>query len=168
MKTVTNRDARPLIRERVEFKTRTGTFSGEKHVPGYVVFGTGYLPRAYAVHGKLNDADYIVYSYATPIAWHLADGWVIPDVRYSSTTSSRHMPNLPYGEPMSRYHLPAPWHMGLSKTAGDILRGLRLAHYVDVSGRAKRTVDAVLATGEAKWHDDESLVHVDRAPIAFR
>lgn len=38
--------------------------------------------------------DYIVYSYATPIAWHVPDDgddggerWVIPDVRYSSTTT---------------------------------------------------------------------------------
>lgn len=168
MKTVTNRDARSLIRDRVEFKSRTGNFLGQKHTPGYHVGYTGYLPQAYESHGRLVNADYIVFSYATPIAWHLADGWVIPDVRYSSTTSSRHMPNLPYGEPMSRHHLPNPWQMGLSKTAGDILRGLRLGHYVDVSGRAKRTVEAVLATGEAKWHDDESLVHADRTPMVVR
>lgn len=165
MKTVTNRDARALIARREEFKTRTGNFTGETHVPGNHVFETGYLPQAYAEHGRLNDADYIVYSYSTPIAWHLADGWVIPDVSYSMTTSSRHMPNLPFSEPMSASHLPSPWWMGLSKTAGDILRGLRLGHYVDVSGRAKRTVDAVLATGEAEWHDDESLAHVQRKPV---
>lgn len=31
--------------------------------------------------------DYVVYSYATPIAWHLNTGeWVYPDVRYSAST----------------------------------------------------------------------------------
>ncbi len=54
--------------------------------------------------GKLADADpgsaaalkaisgpvYVVYSYGTPIAWHVACGrndWTVPDVRYSVTTS---------------------------------------------------------------------------------
>lgn len=38
---------------------------------------------------SLDHADYVVFSYDTPIAWHDAerDAWVIPDVRYSVTTS---------------------------------------------------------------------------------
>jgi hypothetical protein len=32
--------------------------------------------------------DYVVYSYATPIAWHTFGGqWFIPDAKYSVTTS---------------------------------------------------------------------------------
>lgn len=33
--------------------------------------------------------DYVVWDYATPIAWHVAGqaDWVIPDVRYSKTTT---------------------------------------------------------------------------------
>jgi hypothetical protein len=32
--------------------------------------------------------DYVIYSYATPIAWHRSDGnWVVPDVKYSNTTT---------------------------------------------------------------------------------
>lgn len=32
--------------------------------------------------------DYVVWSYATPIAWHLSDGtWVAPDDKYSPTTT---------------------------------------------------------------------------------
>lgn len=37
-------------------------------------------------------ADYVVYSYDTPIAWHVSHGgesyWVQPDVNYSSTTTN--------------------------------------------------------------------------------
>jgi hypothetical protein len=34
-------------------------------------------------------ADYVVYSYRTPIAWHRAadDLWIVPDEKYSMTTS---------------------------------------------------------------------------------
>jgi hypothetical protein len=32
--------------------------------------------------------DYVIYSYATPIAWHTSDGnWVVPCVKYSNTTT---------------------------------------------------------------------------------
>ena len=34
-----------------------------------------------------NKPDFIVYSYGTPIAWHHAGGWEMPNVRYSVTTS---------------------------------------------------------------------------------
>jgi hypothetical protein len=36
-----------------------------------------------------NEIDYVVYSYGTPIAWHIEDGeWIIPDDKYSVTTSN--------------------------------------------------------------------------------
>lgn len=39
-----------------------------------------------AIHRQ--QVDYIVWSYVTPIAWHLREGrWIMPDVRYSVTTS---------------------------------------------------------------------------------
>ena len=34
-----------------------------------------------------DEPDYVIWSYATPIAWHGKRGWIIPDVRYSVTTS---------------------------------------------------------------------------------
>lgn len=35
-----------------------------------------------------DDIDYVVYSYATPIAWHMKSGeWVYPPVSYSPTTT---------------------------------------------------------------------------------
>jgi hypothetical protein len=51
----------------------------------------GHLPQQYWKF--LRDADYVVFSYETPIAWHVpaagpgdVDAWWLPDVRYSSTT----------------------------------------------------------------------------------
>ena len=51
------------------------------------------------VRSQANDADdlalFVVYSYATPIAWYWRDfGWWRPDVRYSPTTT-RHQALLP-------------------------------------------------------------------------
>lgn len=40
------------------------------------------------------EVDYIVYSYATPIAWHFANGrWCVPGVYYSAITS-RHQSRI--------------------------------------------------------------------------
>lgn len=55
-------------------------------------WGTGQLPaehrQAYEEARFNNDIGYTVISYRTPIAWTLRDGSVvIPDVRYSVTTS---------------------------------------------------------------------------------
>lgn len=44
---------------------------------------------------KQDQPDYVVYSYQTPIAWHVPDDgddgdterWVVPDVKYSRTTT---------------------------------------------------------------------------------
>ena len=47
----------------------------------------GRLPAEY--HASACAADYVVYSYATPIAWHGPDGWVMPDESYSVTTSKQ-------------------------------------------------------------------------------
>src|SRR5215207_6729336 len=45
----------------------------------------GILPSEYVSSAK--DADYIVYSYSTPIAWRTWGQWHTPDVKYSVTTS---------------------------------------------------------------------------------
>jgi hypothetical protein len=41
----------------------------------------------YEYRDSFKRADYAVYSYSTPIAWHGPDGWTMPDVKYSPTTS---------------------------------------------------------------------------------
>jgi hypothetical protein len=36
----------------------------------------------------------VIYSYSTPIAWLDGDVWIVPDVRYSATTSTKHQSQL--------------------------------------------------------------------------
>lgn len=56
----------------------------------------GSMPYDYAVlysamARSSTDGLYVVFSYRTPIAWYdSAEGWIVPDVRYSATTS-RHL-----------------------------------------------------------------------------
>lgn len=49
----------------------------------------GDLPEPYRSELQYARPDYIVYSYATPIAWHdsVTDKWHVPDVNYSLTTT---------------------------------------------------------------------------------
>lgn len=47
----------------------------------------GHLPEAFRTLIDAQSVDYVVFSYSTPIAWHTPDGWVVPPVRYSVTTS---------------------------------------------------------------------------------
>jgi hypothetical protein len=77
------------IAARAEFRDRW--LSGRPTEDGGAT-GCGDLPAQY--HRFLRDADYVVFSYETPIAWHVpaagpgdVDAWWLPDVRYSSTTS---------------------------------------------------------------------------------
>lgn len=68
-----------------DFTNSVGSFRGEV-VHGSCVW-TGRLSPRLAAALIAADADYIVYSYATPIAWHGKDGWTVPDALYSATTS---------------------------------------------------------------------------------
>lgn len=49
----------------------------------------GMLPQVWAEDMREYDVDYVVYSYATPIAWRVRETgeWVTPEVFYSPTTS---------------------------------------------------------------------------------
>lgn len=78
----------PYVRAREAFKTHGAL----RAVEGAAGFDLGQLPAEYAESAQ--SADYVVYSYRTPIAWHVPDtGWVMPDVRYSVTTS-RHQSKI--------------------------------------------------------------------------
>lgn len=70
---------------REEFATH-GELSGR---PGPVGFlETGRLPTEWRETVSVN-ADYAVFSYRTPIAWHESGiGWVRPLVKYSRTTTN--------------------------------------------------------------------------------
>ena len=60
---------------------------------------TGHMPKAWAhlFKGRVRKGavSQIIYSYATPIAWKdSVHGWIIPQVSYSTTTSSKHQTHL--------------------------------------------------------------------------
>ena len=82
------------IADRQDFDTH-GAMRGESGLP---LSGNGILPRDWRdvlnAQTRAAAVDFVVYSYATPIGWHLKDGrWIVPDVSYSVTTS-RHQGRL--------------------------------------------------------------------------
>ena len=79
MTTTTIRGAAGHIAARREF--RAGNLRGTTTFDGM-----GRLHRAYDALAVAH-ADYLVYSYATPIAWHVGGSWVIPFESYSATTT---------------------------------------------------------------------------------
>lgn len=88
---VSNRDAQSAIARREAFTSHTGSLRGDAGVAGTITpVYRGYLPSDWSrtLTDQADSVDYIVWSYGTPIAWHLAGrGWVIPETRYSVTTS---------------------------------------------------------------------------------
>jgi len=87
-KRVNSREAIEKISRREAFVSH-GAIHARGHTgPGdHLIFGR--MPEAArATIQPLKDIDYVVHSYGTPIGVHSAEhGWVIPDVKYSSTTS---------------------------------------------------------------------------------
>ena len=92
---------------------RRGTFTTDT-APAWLYLG--YLPN------KLKDilrerfrqgaVVRVIYSYGTPIAWLDAGAWIIPNVRYSATTSNQHQSwlcllpgaiRIPWDEGMNGY-----------------------------------------------------------------
>jgi hypothetical protein len=70
------------LKNRQAFTTPNGTLHAE---PGRASH-TGQLPAEYVPSAR--QADYVVYSYQTPIAWHTPyAGWLYPAERYSVTTT---------------------------------------------------------------------------------
>lgn len=90
---VSNHQARQKIIDMQDFASHTGNFSGMWGGKGT----TGRLPepwRSKFLAAISASGTYVVLSYDTPIAWWDATtGWVIPDVKYSPTTS-RHQSNV--------------------------------------------------------------------------
>lgn len=82
-------------------QTTTGNMSTDHFRVGFGRFATyrGNLPNIWyhilnkaALDGRISQ---IIYSYSTPIAWHDSRyGWIVPDVSYSITTSSKHQTHL--------------------------------------------------------------------------
>jgi len=87
METVRTRSSwmvfRALLAERQPFHTHGALRgeAGEHH-------STGRLAGDDLSSFTRTPVDFVVYSYATPIAWHTIDGdWTMPSTRYSVTTS---------------------------------------------------------------------------------
>ena len=73
------------IRNRDEFKTHGALAGRAPYGQAFGPWDDGRLPRGH--QASFLTADYAVYSYATPIAWHVPEfGWVMPETRYSPTT----------------------------------------------------------------------------------
>lgn len=71
----------PVLEAREAFKTH-GSLKGTDNPQ----WRFGEMPYEY--RDSVKQADYVVYSYSTPIAWHVPnEGWVVPQVKYSTTTT---------------------------------------------------------------------------------
>lgn len=91
----TNQDIVRYAQQGMFARTSTGAMSTEHtKYPS-----SGRLPRAF--RHLLSEAisarrvSQVIYSYSTPIAWLDSEhGWIIPDVSYSITTSTKHQTHL--------------------------------------------------------------------------
>lgn len=147
---VSNREAGGKIARRETFRNSSASFSGDPVIPGgwpNPLRYLGYLPKGF--HESLSRADYVVYSYSTPIGWHVpGEGWHVPEVTYSTTTSSRHQPVL-RSAVWADIVTPSSWSVtGGSPTAAEILRNIRAGYTVSAKGRTRRIKDILVATGE--------------------
>lgn len=77
---IANKDAARLFRNLQPFQG--SNFRGTTSFEGY-----GCMDRSLGHAFAVESADYVIYSYATPIAWHLAGVWVIPHTKFSVTTA---------------------------------------------------------------------------------
>ena len=76
-------NAEQAIFNRKNFKT-SGSVQGSQASLGYVGMLSGEARDAY--YADVNVADYTLYSYSTPIAWHTPNGWTVVKAKFSSTT----------------------------------------------------------------------------------
>lgn len=94
----TTGDAHGAISDLQPFTT-SGALSGRTpHGEAFGPWDSGRLPGEHV--DSFRRATYAVFSYATPIAWVTDGAWVIPETRYSVTTS-RHQSAARYGAHLS-------------------------------------------------------------------
>ena len=81
-----NKNAVDLISNRIGFTGSNlyGVVTAPK-IDNANINPTGMLPVEF--HHLLEDAEYIVYSYETPIVWFANGSWHYPKVKYSHSTS---------------------------------------------------------------------------------
>lgn len=66
-KHLTNDQCVPYIRERTDFANKRASLTGKTHTPG-ADLPLGHLPEDH--HLIVREAEFVVFSYATPIAWY--------------------------------------------------------------------------------------------------
>lgn len=72
-----------LVSQRQPFSNSGGTFRGVVGYPGTL----GELPHPWRTEFPRTGVLYTIMSYDTPIAWLTEDGWTVPEVTYSPTTT---------------------------------------------------------------------------------
>lgn len=87
---------RDILNRDEEFHNTTGKLRGMKHNPDVRLPDTGRMCPAdankmHATH-SLWGITYIIFSFATPIAYRDTHGnWTVPDAGYSTVTKSKHL-----------------------------------------------------------------------------
>lgn len=96
-KRISGKMAHEYIGRREAFVTH-GALSARQHTGPGDQLNFGRMSRDNAnMISALNDVDYVVHSYGTPIGVHsTSQGWVVPEEKYSTTTS-RHQSQLRRG-----------------------------------------------------------------------
>ena len=88
---------RDAIVNRRDFDTHGSFWGRDADGTGYLGFlGGGVLNDEYRGRFRVERPTFVVFSYATPIAWWSDfHGWTVPPVKYSVTTS-RHQSQVRY------------------------------------------------------------------------
>lgn len=84
---VSNRKATEYIQNQINFDASNLHGYVISFAPNCFTPATGRLSSDLVLQLQLDEPDYIVYSYGTPIAWHGKFGWSLPAIKYSQTTS---------------------------------------------------------------------------------
>lgn len=96
----TNKSIVPAALRGETVETANGNMS-TVNVAGRTHYGywKGNMPKSwdalYSERVREGHVTQVIFSYATPIAWRDSEhGWIVPVVRYSATTSSKHQTHL--------------------------------------------------------------------------
>jgi len=87
IKTTRRTNLAPVLCNLRRFENSTGSLYG--HPVARNSYGYGRLNDAErdALDSDEHDIEYVVFSYATPIAWYTRRGWYIVGQKFSATTS---------------------------------------------------------------------------------
>jgi hypothetical protein len=84
--TTRSTDLTDLIADHKPFKNSSGSLTARASTNA-ALYDTGRMDEAERAIYRSASPTYVIYSYATPIAWHNADGsWYVTDRKYSATT----------------------------------------------------------------------------------